>query len=69
VQERYPWTKTRQRIWLSAVVVLGVTVWLYLNNRSPVEVARTGIDPAELQACGPARREARGGSDATAVTT
>ena len=43
--------KTRQRIWLSAVVVLGVTVCvLYLNNRDlRSEVARTRIDPAELQ--------------------
>ena len=43
--------KTRQRIWLSAVVVLGLTVCVqYLNNRDlRSEVARTRIDPAELQ--------------------
>ena len=43
--------KTRQRIWLSAVVVLGVTVCVqYLNNRDlRSELARTRIDPAELQ--------------------
>ena len=43
--------KTRQRIWLSAVVVLAVTVCVqYLNNRDlRSELARTRIDPAELQ--------------------
>ena len=43
--------KTRQRIWLSAVVVLGVTVCVqYLNNRDlRSEVERNRIDPAELQ--------------------
>jgi hypothetical protein len=43
--------KTRQRIWLSAVVVLGVTVSVqYLNNRDlRSEIQRTRVDPAELQ--------------------
>jgi len=43
--------RTRQRIWLSAVVVLGVTVCVqYLNNRDlRSEVERNRIDPAELQ--------------------
>ncbi len=43
--------KTRQRIWLSAVAVLGVTVCVqYLNNRDlRSELERTRIDPAELQ--------------------
>ena len=43
--------KTRQRIWLSAVVVLGVTVCVqYLNNRDlRSEVARLRISPEELQ--------------------
>jgi hypothetical protein len=43
--------KTRQRIWLSAVVVLGMTVCVqYLNNRDlRSELARARIDPAELQ--------------------
>ena len=43
--------KTRQRIWLGVVVVLGLTVCVqYLNNRDlRSEVERTRIDPEELQ--------------------
>lgn len=43
--------KTRQRILLGLVVVLGLTACvLYLNNRDlRSEVERTRIDPAELQ--------------------
>jgi hypothetical protein len=43
--------KTRQRIWLGMVVVLGLTACvLYLNNRDlRSEVARTRITPEELQ--------------------
>ena len=43
--------KTRQRIWLGVVVVLGLTTCvLYLNNRDlRSEVERNRIDPAELQ--------------------
>ncbi len=41
--------KTRQRIWISAVVVLGVTVCVqYLNNRDlRSEVARLRISPEQ----------------------
>ena len=43
--------KTRQRIWLGVVVVLGLIVCVqYLNNRDlRAEVERNRIDPAELQ--------------------
>ena len=43
--------KTRQRIWISAVAVLGVTACVqYLNNRDlRTELERTRIDPVELQ--------------------